>query len=110
MHRSARRFAVKTNGGSLYARGEDEVCAADVALLLRGPDPLVEARARDWAASYGVGCSPRPGMEGCRRLFAGIRAPSAVSTCLRSFTHGHVQQLDKVSSRLLTSLVGRVPV
>jgi hypothetical protein len=46
---------------------------------------------------------------GMPRLFAGIRAPSTLGTFLRSFTHGHVQQLDKVSSRLLTGLAGRVP-
>ena len=31
-----------------------------------------------------------------RRLFDGLRAPSTLGTYLRSFTHGHVQQLDAV--------------
>lgn len=35
------------------------------------------------------------------RLFGGVRAPSTLGTYLRSFTHGHVQQLDAVASRLL---------
>jgi hypothetical protein len=38
------------------------------------------------------------------RLFGGVRAPSTLGTYLRSFTHGHVQQLDAVSSRLLAGL------
>lgn len=46
------------------------------------------------------------GMPG---LFAGVRAPSTLGTYLRSFTHGHVQQLDAVSARFLAGLVERVP-
>ena len=46
---------------------------------------------------------------GMGRLFAGVRAPSTLGTYLRSFTHGHVQQLDAVSSRLLAGLADRVP-
>lgn len=46
---------------------------------------------------------------GMGRLFAGVRAPSTLGTFLRSFTHGHVQQLDKVSGRMLGGLVTRVP-
>lgn len=46
---------------------------------------------------------------GMRRLFDGVRAPSTLGTFLRSFTHGHVQQLDAVNARLLPALVGRVP-
>lgn len=43
------------------------------------------------------------------RLFAGVRAPSTLGTFLRSFTHGHVQQLDKVGGGLLAGLCARVP-
>jgi hypothetical protein len=43
------------------------------------------------------------------RLFGGVGAPSTLGTYLRSFTHGHVQQLDAVSSRLLAGLAGRAP-
>ena len=46
---------------------------------------------------------------GMGRLFTGVRAPSTLGTFLRSFTHGHVQQLDAVSARLLAGLTGRVP-
>jgi len=44
-----------------------------------------------------------------RRLFGGVRAPSTLGTYLRSFTHGHVQQLDAVSSRLLAGLAQKAP-
>jgi len=46
---------------------------------------------------------------GMTRLFAGVRAPSTLGTYLRSFTHGHVQQLDKVGAGLLAGLAERVP-
>jgi Transposase DDE domain group 1 len=46
---------------------------------------------------------------GMPRLFTGIRAPSTLGTYLRSFTHGHVQQLDAVGARVLAGLAGRVP-
>ncbi len=46
---------------------------------------------------------------GMRRVFAGVRAPSTLGTFLRSFTHGHVQQLDKTSGALLAGLARQVP-
>jgi len=46
---------------------------------------------------------------GMGRLFGGVRAPSTLGTFLRSFTHGHVQQLDAVGARLLAGLADRVP-
>lgn len=46
---------------------------------------------------------------GMGRLFAGVRAPSTLGTFLRSFTHGHVQQLDAVAGGLLAGLTARVP-
>jgi len=46
---------------------------------------------------------------GMGRLFGGVRAPSTLGTYLRSFTHGHVQQLDAVAGRLLAGLTARVP-
>jgi hypothetical protein len=36
---------------------------------------------------------------GMGRLFTGIRAPSTLGTFLRTFTFGHVRQLDAVASR-----------
>jgi Transposase DDE domain group 1 len=44
-----------------------------------------------------------------RKVFTGVRAPSTLGTYLRSFTHGHVQQLDAVGGRLLAGLATRVP-
>lgn len=44
-----------------------------------------------------------------RRVFGGVRAPSTLGTYLRKFTHGHVQQLDAVGSRLLAGLAERAP-
>jgi len=46
---------------------------------------------------------------GMSRLFTGVRAPSTLGTFLRTFTHGHVQQLDKVNAGLLAGLATRVP-
>lgn len=39
------------------------------------------------------------------KLFGGVRAPSTLGTFLRTFTHGHVQQLDKVNAGLLAGLL-----
>ena len=46
---------------------------------------------------------------GMGRVVAGVRAPSTLGTFLRAFTHGHVQQLDKVSAAVLAGLAGQVP-
>lgn len=46
---------------------------------------------------------------GMPRLFTGARAPSTLGTFLRSFTHGHVQQLDAVGGRVLAGLSATVP-
>ncbi|GES36259.1 mobile element protein [Rhodococcus aetherivorans] len=42
------------------------------------------------------------------KVFGGVWAPSTLGAYLRSFTHGHVQQLDAVAARLLTGLASRV--
>jgi hypothetical protein len=47
---------------------------------------------------------------GMGRLFDGVRAPSTLGTFLRSFTFGHVRQLDAVASRLLVNLAGHAPL
>ena len=46
---------------------------------------------------------------GMRGLFHGVRAPSTLGTFLRSFTHGHVQQLDKINAALLAGLAAANP-
>jgi hypothetical protein len=47
---------------------------------------------------------------GMGRLFTGIRAPSTLGTFLRSFTFGHVRQLDAVASRFLIALAKNSPI
>jgi hypothetical protein len=47
---------------------------------------------------------------GMGRLFDGVRAPSTLGTFLRSFTFGHVRQLDAVASRFLARLAGATPL
>jgi hypothetical protein len=47
---------------------------------------------------------------GMDRLFAGIRAPSTLGTFLRSFTFGHVRQLESVAAAVLTELAGSTPL
>jgi hypothetical protein len=47
---------------------------------------------------------------GMRRLFTGIRAPSTLGTFLRSFTFGHVRQLDAVAARFLSGLTQVTPL
>jgi len=44
------------------------------------------------------------------RLFTGVRAPSTLGTFLRSFTFGHVRQLDAVNTRLLINLARSAPL
>jgi hypothetical protein len=46
---------------------------------------------------------------GMARVFGGLRAPSTLGTYLRAFTHGHVQQLDAVGTRVLAGLTEQVP-
>jgi Transposase DDE domain group 1 len=47
---------------------------------------------------------------GMGRLFTGIRAPSTLGTFLRTFTFGHVRQLDAVASRFLINLAKNAPI
>ena len=46
---------------------------------------------------------------GMVKLFTGVRAPSTLGTFLRSFTFGHVRQLDAVHTRVLAGLATVVP-
>jgi hypothetical protein len=47
---------------------------------------------------------------GMNRLFTGVRAPSTLGTFMRTFTFGHVRQLDAVASRLLVNLARQTPL
>ena len=43
-------------------------------------------------------------------VFDGVRAPSTLGTFLRSFTHGHVRQLESVHRAVLTELAAVTPL
>lgn len=47
---------------------------------------------------------------GMKKLFTSIYAPSTLGSFLRSFTFGHVRQLDAVASRMLINLAGEAPI
>lgn len=47
---------------------------------------------------------------GMGRVFTGTYAPSTLGSFLRSFTFGHVRQLDAVASRFLGGLAARAPL
>src|SRR4051794_7087786 len=47
---------------------------------------------------------------GMSRVFGHAYAPSTLGSFLRSFTFGHVRQLDAVASRFLTGLAGKTPL
>lgn len=47
---------------------------------------------------------------GMKRLFTACYAPSTLGSFLRSFTFGHVRQLDAVAARFLGNLAGRAPL
>ena len=47
---------------------------------------------------------------GMSRVFANAYAPSTLGSFLRSFTFGHVRQLDAVASRFLTGLTAQAPL
>ena len=47
---------------------------------------------------------------GMNKLFTSIYAPSTLGSFLRSFTFGHVRQLDAVASRFLINLATHIPI
>src|SRR5665811_594431 len=47
---------------------------------------------------------------GMSKVFTGAYAPSTLGSFLRSFTFGHVRQLDAVAARFLTALAANTPV
>src|SRR5690242_14988345 len=84
----------------------------DAHLTVRSPNPV----AKSTSVVTGMLCGAdsiddldviRHG--GMSRVFDDARAPSTLGTFLRSFTFGHVRQLDAVNSRLLIGLAGLVP-
>jgi hypothetical protein len=47
---------------------------------------------------------------GMKKIFTSCYAPSTLGSFLRSFTFGHVRQLDAVASRLLVNLAEQAPL
>ena len=47
---------------------------------------------------------------GMAELFGGVYAPSTLGSFLRSFSHGHVRQLQAVSREFLVQLARRAPL
>lgn len=47
---------------------------------------------------------------GMKKVFSGCYAPSTLGSFLRTFTFGHVKQLDAVASRLLINLARKAPL
>jgi len=81
-------------------------------LRVGSPNPVAKAAGVVGGMLAGADCIADLDMlrhGGMARLFGGVRAPSTLGTFLRSFTHGHVQQVDKVGGELLAGLTGRVP-
>ena len=79
------------------------------------PSPNAPAKVSALVAGMVAGADSIDDMDVLRhgamdRLFAGVRAPSTLGTFLRSFTFGHVRQLDAVAARLLAQLAGRTPL
>lgn len=78
------------------------------------PSPNAGAKSASVVGGMLAGADSIDGLDllrhgGMGRLFAGVRAPSTLGTFLRSFTHGHVAQLDKINAGLLGGLAARVP-
>ncbi len=81
---------------------------------LTAPSPRPGVKASSVIGGMLAGADSIDGLDllrhgGMRRLFDGVRAPSTLGTFLRSFSYGHVRQLDAVNARLLPALAGQVP-
>lgn len=81
---------------------------------VRVPSPNAAAKAAGVVGGMLAGADSIDDLDllrhgGMGRLFTGVRAPSTLGTFLRSFTHGHVQQLDRVNAGMLAGLAVRVP-
>lgn len=90
--------------------GLHELVAEHVATL--SPNPVVKTTGVVAGMLAGADCIDDLDLlrhGAMARLFAGVRAPSTLGSYLRSFSHGHVQQLDAVSARFLAGLTSRVP-
>src|SRR5215207_456738 len=76
------------------------------------PSPHAPAKVAALVAGMVAGADSIEDMDLLRHgalpgLFTGVRAPSTLGTFLRTFTFGHVRQLDAVAARLLAGLAQR---
>ncbi|MEV5718163.1 hypothetical protein AB0L41_30110 [Amycolatopsis mediterranei] len=76
--------------------------------------PHADAKATTVVGGMLAGANSIAGLDrmrhgGMSRLFGGVLAPSTLGTYLRSFTHGHVQQLDSIGAQVLERLAAQVP-
>ena len=90
--------------------GLEDLLAAH--LSVDSPNPV--AKARSVLAGMLAGADSIEDLDllragGMARLVGGVRAPSTLGTFLRSFTHGHVQQIDQIAAGVLAGLTGQVP-
>ncbi len=81
-------------------------------LSVASPNPV--AKARSVLAGMLAGADSIEDLDllrsgGMGRVVGGVRAPSTLGTFLRAFTHGHVQQVDKVAAGVLAGLTSHVP-
>lgn len=79
------------------------------------PSPNAAIKVAGVVAGMVAGADSIDGLDrlrhgGMGRVFFGIRAPSTLGTFLRSFTFGHVKQLDKVAAGLLVNLSRHTPL
>ena len=91
--------------------GLDELVADRVSV----PAPNAHLKVSSLVAGMVAGADSIDDMDLLRhgamlRLFGGVRAPSTLGTFLRSFTFGHVRQLDAVAAGLLVELARRTPL
>jgi len=87
----------------------------DAAASLTVPSPSASVKVSAVVAGMVVGADSIDGLDrlrhgGMGRLFGGIRAPSTLGTFLRSFTFGHVKQLDQVAVELLVNVARHTPL
>ena len=90
--------------------GFDDLLTAQLSV----PSPNSVAKTRSVVAGMLAGADSIDDLDllragGMSRVVRGVRAPSTLGTFLRTFTHGHVQQIDKISAGVLAGLTGLVP-
>jgi len=89
------------------------LCSAAASLTVPSPNASVKVSAvvaGMLAGADSIDDLDRLRHGGMGRLFGGIRAPSTLGTFLRSFTFGHVKQLDTVAATVLVNLAQHTPL